>query len=35
MAALAATYVVEHNGTQEHSFTPQEFAQRLAAVSGV
>ncbi len=28
MAALAATYVVERNGTQEHAYTPEEFSAR-------
>jgi adenosine kinase len=30
IAALAATYAVEHHGTQEHSFTPQQFVGRFA-----
>jgi adenosine kinase len=29
IAALAATYAVEHQGTQEHSYTPQSFVQRF------
>ncbi|PID85922.1 MAG: ribokinase [Chloroflexi bacterium] len=28
MGALAATYVLEHVGTQNHAFTPQEFVAR-------
>lgn len=30
VAALAATYCVEQYGTQSHSYTPAEFAQRYA-----
>ncbi len=29
IAALAATYAVEHHGTQEHSYAPEEFHQRF------
>lgn len=29
MGALAATYCLEHEGPQEHSFTPQEFVARF------
>jgi adenosine kinase len=29
IAALAATYAVEHQGTQEHSYTPKSFVQRF------
>lgn len=29
IAALAATYAVEHLGTQAHSYTPAEFAERF------
>lgn len=28
MGALAATYCLEHRGTQNHSYTPQEFVER-------
>ena len=29
IAALAATYAIEHHGTQEHAFTPEEFVARF------
>jgi adenosine kinase len=29
IAALAATYAVEHHGTQEHAYTPAEFVLRF------
>jgi adenosine kinase len=29
MGALAATYCLEHEGPQEHNFTPQEFVSRF------
>lgn len=29
MGALAATYAVEHHGTQEHSYTHQQFVERF------
>ena len=29
IAALAATYAVEHQGTQEHRYTPEEFVSRF------
>jgi adenosine kinase len=29
MAALAATYAVEHQGTQEHSYTPDTYVARF------
>lgn len=29
MAALAATYAIEHHGTQEHTFTPEAFVARF------
>ena len=29
IAALAATYAVEHQGTQEHTYTPDEFVARF------
>jgi adenosine kinase len=32
VAALAATYVVEQSGTQEHFYTPADFAARHGAV---
>jgi len=31
IAALSATYAVEHHGTQEHAFTPEEFVARFDA----
>lgn len=31
IGALAATYAVEHHGTQEHAFTPEAFVERFAA----
>jgi adenosine kinase len=31
IAALTATYAVEHHGTQEHTFTPEQFLARFAA----
>jgi len=31
MGALAATYAIEHNGPQSHSFTPEQFAARYAS----
>ena len=31
MAALAATYAIEHHGTQEHTFAPAEFVERFGA----
>lgn len=31
IAALTATYAVEHHGTQEHVFTPEEFVTRFDA----
>lgn len=31
MAALTATYAIEHHGTQEHSFTQQEYVDRFDA----
>jgi adenosine kinase len=34
MAALAATYAVEHQGPQAHRFTPAEFAARYREVFG-
>lgn len=34
MAALAAAYVLEQRGCQEHMFTPDEFAARYAEVYG-
>jgi adenosine kinase len=32
MAALAATFAVEHHGTQEHSYDPQSFVSRFDRV---
>jgi adenosine kinase len=29
MATLAATYAIEYHGTQEHSYTPDEFVKRF------
>jgi adenosine kinase len=29
IAALTATYAIEHHGTQEHAFTPEEFIARF------
>jgi len=29
MGSLAATYCLEHKGTQNHSFTTQEFVERF------
>jgi adenosine kinase len=29
LATLAATYAIEHHGTQEHSYTPDEFVARF------
>ncbi|MDP8908269.1 MAG: hypothetical protein M3N47_03960, partial [Chloroflexota bacterium] len=29
IAAQAATYAVEHLGTQEHHYTPAEFSERF------
>ena len=34
MAALAATYAVEHQGPQAHRFTPAEFTARYREVFG-
>jgi adenosine kinase len=34
MGALAATYVIEHLGTQAHSYTPGQFAVRYAEAFG-
>lgn len=34
MASLAATYVIENNGTQNHSFSLDEFAERYHATFG-
>jgi adenosine kinase len=31
IAALAATFAVEHHGTQEHAFTPQQFLDRFTS----
>jgi adenosine kinase len=31
IAALAATYAVEHHGTQEHTYTPDQFLARFDA----
>ncbi len=31
IAALTATYAVEHHGTQEHAFTPEAFVTRFAS----
>jgi len=31
MAALAATYAIEHHGTQEHTYTHREFVDRFNA----
>lgn len=31
IAALAATYAVEHHGTQEHAYTPEQFLARFAS----
>lgn len=34
LGATCATYAVEHKGTQEHSFTSEEFFQRFESVFG-
>jgi adenosine kinase len=34
VATLSATYVVEQQGTQTHSFTPEDFAARLRSAFG-
>jgi adenosine kinase len=34
MASLAATYVLEQHGTQNHTYTPEEFARRYQAEFG-
>jgi hypothetical protein len=34
MAALAATYVLEHQGTQSHRYTLDEFAERYRQTFG-
>ncbi len=35
MASLAAVYAVERNGTQNHTFSPEEFARRFRREFGV
>lgn len=35
LGALTACYVLEHVGTQEHTFTPAEFQKRYEAVFGM
>lgn len=34
MGSLAASYALEHTGTQEHHFSPEQFAARYAEVFG-
>jgi adenosine kinase len=34
VAALTAVYAIEHQGSQEHHFTPAEFAERYTSVFG-
>ena len=34
VAALAATYTIEHRGGQEHTYTIADFAQRYTAAFG-
>jgi adenosine kinase len=34
VAALAATYAIEHRGGQEHTYTPAGFAERYASAFG-
>ena len=34
IAALAATYVLEQHGTQNHHYTPGEFAERYRQAFG-
>lgn len=34
IAALAATYVLEHHGTQNHRYTPEDFVRRYRQIFG-
>jgi adenosine kinase len=34
LGAMAATYVLEQHGTQRHSYTHKQFAQRYRQVFG-
>ena len=34
LGATCATYAVEHKGTQEHTFTLEEFTARFESVFG-